>query len=200
MVGASSGGGPTIRYSRSAVPMRRKPAGASAVMAFAGVRCERCVASLCRRGGGRNGRELERNARRYDPSRNLKRWIFPVAVFGKASTTSTQRGYFQAPILCLTCSLSASCSPPVSAPARSTTNAFGLSNPSASASGTTAASSTAGCVINALSTSNGDTQTPDTLNMSSLRPQNVYRPSASRTYLSPVGVECPWKVWRLLVG
>ena len=39
--------------------------------------------------------------------------------------------------------------------------------------GTTAASSTAGCVINALSTSKGDTQIPDTLNMSSLRPQKV---------------------------
>ena len=40
-------------------------------------------------------------------------------------------------------------------------------------SGTTAASSTAGWVISALSTSNGDTQMPDTLNMSSLRPQKV---------------------------
>src|SRR5947207_15332846 len=39
-----------------------------------------------------------------DPSRSLKRWILPVAVFGKASTTLIQRGYFQTPIFCLTCS------------------------------------------------------------------------------------------------
>ena len=46
-------------------------------------------------------------------SRNLKRWILPVAVFGRLSTTSIQRGYFQAPIFCLTCSFSASCRPSV---------------------------------------------------------------------------------------
>src|SRR6266404_2941457 len=107
------------------------------------------------------------------PSRNLNRWIFPVAVFGKLSTTSIQRGYFHTPIFCLTCSFSASCNPSVFASAFSTTKAFGFSKPSGSASGMTAASSTAGWVINALSTSNGDTQMPDTLNMSSLRPQKV---------------------------
>src|SRR6195952_4754127 len=107
------------------------------------------------------------------PSRNLNLWIFPVAVFGKLSTTSIQRGYFHGPIFCLTCSFSASCRPSILASARSTTKAFGFNRPSGSASGTTAASSTDGCVINALSTSNGDTQMPDTLNMSSLRPQNV---------------------------
>src|SRR6267142_2792298 len=107
------------------------------------------------------------------PSRNLNRWIFPVAVLGRLSTTSIQRGYFHGPIFCLTCSFSASCRPSVLASARSTTNAFGFSNPSGSASGTTAASSTAGWVISALSTANGATQMPDTLNMSSLRPQKV---------------------------
>ena len=48
--------------------------------------------------------------------------------------------------------------------------ALGLSRPSASSFGTTAASSTASWPISALSTSNGDTQMPDTLNMSSVRP------------------------------
>src|SRR6202012_4918442 len=108
---------------------------------------------------------------------------------GKVSTTSIQRGYFHGPILALTCSFNASCRPSDWLPARSTTKAFGFSNPSLSASGKTAASGTEGCVISALSTSNGDTQMPDTLNMSSLRPQNVQRPSASRTYLSPVRVQ-----------
>src|SRR5438045_4185034 len=107
------------------------------------------------------------------PSRNLNRWIFPVAVFGKDSTTSIQRGYFHGPIFCLTCSFNASCRPSVLVSARSTTKAFGFNNPSGSASGTTAASKTAGWVISALSTSNGDTQMPDTLNMSSERPQTV---------------------------
>ena len=51
------------------------------------------------------------------------------------------------------------------APAFNTTKAFGFSKPSPSASGTTAASRIAGCVISALSTSNGETQMPETLNM-----------------------------------
>src|SRR5438445_711037 len=95
------------------------------------------------------------------PSRSLNLCIFPVAVFGRDSTTSIQRGYFHAPIFCLTCSFSASFRPSVLASARSTTNAFGFKSPSGSASGTTAASSTAGWVISALSTSNGDTQMPE---------------------------------------
>src|SRR6185312_90745 len=33
-------------------------------------------------------------------SRSLNLWIFPVAVFGRDSTTSIQRGYFQTPIFC----------------------------------------------------------------------------------------------------
>src|SRR5438552_2875102 len=118
--------------------------------------------------GGREGHGFAAS-----PSRNLKRWIFPVAVFGKLSTTSIQRGYFHGPIFCLTCCFSASLRPEVAQSARSTTNAFGFNNPSGSGCGTTAASSTAGCVISALSTSNGETQMPDTLNMSSLRPQKV---------------------------
>src|SRR5579871_1900817 len=107
------------------------------------------------------------------PSLSLYRWIFPVAVFGSESTASIQRGYFQTPIFCLTCSFSDSYSLSVSLPVRSTTKAFGFNSPSGSASGTTAASSTDGCVINALSTSKGETQMPDTLNMSSARPQKV---------------------------
>ena len=54
----------------------------------------------------------------------MKRWIFPVAVFGKLSTSSIQRGYFHGPIFALTCSFSASCKPSDFASARSTTKAF----------------------------------------------------------------------------
>ncbi len=41
-------------------------------------------------------------------SRSMKRWIFPVAVFGRLSTNSIQRGYFQGPMLRFTCTLSSS--------------------------------------------------------------------------------------------
>src|SRR3954452_11075630 len=111
----------------------------------------------------------------YDcaPSRNLKRWIFPVAVIGKESTTSIQRGYFHGPIFCLTCSFSVSNRPSVLQSGRNTTKAFGFNNPSESASGTTAAFNPAGWAINGLSASDGETQMPETLNMSSARPQNV---------------------------
>src|SRR4029078_6532747 len=47
------------------------------------------------------------------PSRNLKRWIFPVAVFGKLSTTSIQRGYFHGPVFCFEFFFSASWRPVV---------------------------------------------------------------------------------------
>ena len=49
--------------------------------------------------------------------------------------------------------------------------AFGLISPSASCLPMTAASSTASCEVSAASTSNGDTHMPETLNMSSVRPQ-----------------------------
>src|SRR3954454_13806341 len=111
----------------------------------------------------------------YDcaPSRNLKRWIFPVAVIGKESTTSIQRGYFHGPIFCLTCSFSDSNRPSVLQSGRNTTKAFGFNNPSESASGTTAACSTEGWAINARSTSNGETQMPEPLKSSPARPQKV---------------------------
>ena len=41
-------------------------------------------------------------------SRSMKRWIFPVAVFGRLSTNSIQRGYFHGPIVRFTCTLSSS--------------------------------------------------------------------------------------------
>jgi len=37
-----------------------------------------------------------------DPSRNLYRWILPVAVFGSVSANSIQRGYFHTPMRSLT--------------------------------------------------------------------------------------------------
>ena len=59
---------------------------------------------------------------------------------------------------------------PAVLPGFSTMKALGFRRPSPSSLGTTAASSTASWPISALSTSNGDTQMPDTLNMSSVRP------------------------------
>ena len=50
-------------------------------------------------------------------------------------------------------------------------NAFGLISPSISSAGITAASATLAWLISASSISNGDTQMPLTLNMSSLRPR-----------------------------
>ena len=40
--------------------------------------------------------------------RSLKRWILPVAVFGKSARTSIQRGYFHAPAFSFTCAFNAS--------------------------------------------------------------------------------------------
>ena len=54
-------------------------------------------------------------------SRSLKRWILPVAVFGNSSTTSIQRGYFQAPMDPLTCSFNAAARSSDPAPFCSTT-------------------------------------------------------------------------------
>src|SRR5262245_26742296 len=107
----------------------------------------------------------------FQPSRSLKRWILPVAVLGSPSTKAIQRGYFHTPALALTCSLRSSSRLLAAVlPGFSTMKALGLSRPSASSLGTTAASSTASWPTSALSTSNGDTQMPDTLNMSSVRP------------------------------
>ena len=47
----------------------------------------------------------------HHESRNRNRWIFPVAVFGRPSTNSIQRGYFHTPIRCFTCSFNSSPSP-----------------------------------------------------------------------------------------
>ena len=50
--------------------------------------------------------EIEQAAGRaappIQPPRSLKRWILPVAVFGRLSTNSIQRGYFHVPIRPLT--------------------------------------------------------------------------------------------------
>src|ERR1700677_714258 len=102
---------------------------------------------------------------------NLKRWILPVAVFGNSAVNSIQRGYFHLPTRALTCSFNSASRPPTATPLFSTTKAFGFSRSSSSRAGTTAASSTLGWAISACSTSNGATQMPLTLNMSSVRPQ-----------------------------
>src|SRR5581483_1136552 len=84
------------------------------------------------RSGIRGDSTARRTHSQFVPSRNLNRWIFPVAVFGSESTTSIQRGYFHGPIFCLTCSFSISCKSVVVAPGRSTTKAFGFNKPSGS--------------------------------------------------------------------
>jgi hypothetical protein len=65
---------------------------------------ERCAAD----------RELALVRERAHSSLSLKRWIFPVAVFGSASTNSIQRGYFHG----LTCALTCSCNSPRRASSR----------------------------------------------------------------------------------
>ena len=47
-------------------------------------------------------------------SRSRKRWILPVAVFGRPSTNSIQRGYFHTPIRSFTCVLSSPSASPAS--------------------------------------------------------------------------------------
>ena len=86
---------PVMRYSRSDEPMRRMPEGASAIMR------PQPLVSPRRRGSIRHARACRRHPRLYpsrdktwmagkpghhelSPSRSLNRWIFPVAVFGKA--------------------------------------------------------------------------------------------------------------------
>src|SRR5712664_59357 len=98
----------------------------------------------------------------YD-RRSLKRWIFPVAVFGSASTNSTQRGYLNGARRSLTKRCSSS--EVARAPGFRTTKALGLSSWFSSLCATTAASSTDGCATRADSTSAGDTHWPPALIM-----------------------------------
>src|SRR5438128_9410987 len=102
-------------------------------------------------------------------TRSLKRWIFPVAVLGRPSTNSTQRGYLNGASRSLTKRCSSS--EEACEPGLSTTNAFGLSSWFSSLCATTAASSTEGCATSADSTSAGETHCPPALIMSSERPQ-----------------------------
>src|SRR3989441_6170733 len=103
--------------------------------------------------------------------RSLKRWILPVAVLGSSPTNSIHRGYLYGAILSLTNAFSSSPSAAEAAAASlRTTNAWGLMRRSLSSLPTTAASSTAGCLIRGASTSTGDTQMPPTFSMSSERP------------------------------
>src|SRR5438552_1064070 len=113
-------------------------------------------------------------------ARSLKRWIFPVAVFGSSATNSIHRGYLYGAILSFTKLFSsASSADEPDCPSLSTTKALGFTSLSVSSHPTTAASSTAGCPTRVFSTSTGDTQMPPTLSMSSARPQYQKNPSAS---------------------
>ena len=94
----------------------------------------------------RSPRFLCEALRAHPICRNPNRCTFPVAVFGKCSTISIHRGYFQTPTFCLHMRLQllvqhvlihAGCRPV------STTKAFGLISPCSSGCPTTAASSTA---------------------------------------------------------
>src|SRR6516162_1548047 len=105
-------------------------------------------------------------------ARSLKRWIFPVAVFGNSLRNSIQRGYLKTASLCRhsSCNCCANASLALSGDL-STTKAFGLMSLSVSGQPTTAASSTSGWLCSTPSTSNGETYMPETLSMSSRRPQ-----------------------------
>src|SRR6185312_14441199 len=123
-------------------------------------------------------------------ARSLKRWIFPVAVFGRSLRNSIQRGYLYGASFAWTSASFAFSG------ALSTTKAFGLISFCSSFQPTTAASSTSGCEDSAASTSKGETYMPDTFNMSSWRPQHTKYPSSSSIYLSPERVHSPWNVER----
>ena len=49
-----------------------------------------------------HGSGLESNFAQVAPDRRRKRWIFPVCVFGSASTNFTDRGYLKGAIVALT--------------------------------------------------------------------------------------------------
>src|SRR5579884_238405 len=107
-------------------------------------------------------------------ARSLKRWILPVAVFGRSFRNSIQRGYLYGASLDFTCSCSARMSASLAFSGFfRTTKAFGLMSFCSSCQPTTAASSTSGCDDKAASTSNGETYIPETFNMSSARPQQT---------------------------
>src|SRR5438132_14050911 len=94
-------------------------------------------------------------------SRNLNRWILPVAVFGSSGTNTIQRGYLNGARRSFTNAFSSSSSAGLGARSRaSTTNASGFTSSSWSAAPTTPASTTAGCSASAPSTSAGDTHIP----------------------------------------
>ena len=78
-------------------------------------------------------------------------------------------------------------------PGRSVTNALTTSPATGSGTPITPASTTAGCSISALSTSNGPMRCPADLITSSARPTNQNQPSASRRARSPVRYQPPAK-------
>src|SRR3984893_1787923 len=78
-------------------------------------------------------------------ARSLKRWIFPLAVFGSSSINSIQRGYLNGARRCLVNSInSLAKSGQAHAGSRSTQNAFGLISSFSSGAPITAASMTVG--------------------------------------------------------
>src|SRR5581483_6105382 len=145
--------------------------------------------------GGQRCRQRQDGARRDSSSSRLRsstRRIFPLRVFGSASTNSISRGYLYGAVTRLQCS----CSSPTSVSARSypvrrTTNAFTIWPRSGSGFPTTALSATAGCSSSALSTSNGPIRYAAERMTSSARPVNHRYPSSSRTARSPVTYQSP---------
>src|SRR5690348_7620920 len=101
--------------------------------------------------------------------RTLKRWSFPVAVFGRSSTKTTERGALKCASPSRHHAIRAASS--AGFPSWTTTTATGLSRPFASGRPTTATSRTDSCSRSRASTSPGDTQMPPAFNMSPLRPR-----------------------------
>ena len=102
--------------------------------------------------------------------RSSTRRILPVAVVGKPSVNKTARGRLNDGSPSRQCSISsASVTIP---PAVRTTYATGFSRLSASGAATTTAWATAGWASSRASTSIGDTQMPDALIMSPVRPRH----------------------------
>src|SRR5581483_11997016 len=101
--------------------------------------------------------------------RSLKRWTFPVDVFGSSVRNSTHFGCLHAESASDANASSSAASAPVGR-ADGTTYAQGRTRPFSSVRATTAASRTAGWRRSAASTSMGETQRPLTRIMSSERP------------------------------
>lgn len=127
-------------------------------------------------------------------ARSFFRSIFPMMVLGRSKTNSTFLGYLYGAVTDLTCCCSNLVSWSGSWDRNSgarTTNAFTTSPLVESGLLTTAVSTTAGCSINAFSTSDGPIRYPLELMISSVRPKKWKYPSESLIPRSPRSQKSP---------